>query len=165
MGKRHWACLAAALLVFFADTRPGHAEVRISGSPDHLVLQVKGASLTDILSAMQHSFGLETQMRGVPTQHYTGTYRGSLRGVLGRLLNGNDYVLDMSAGTVKVVLVGANATTTFARGAPAEDAALRALAAAAAGPGSGGRMTRIRQQRAKMRLEQESARHQGASRE
>jgi hypothetical protein len=161
MRMRDVACLATALVLSCVGTVPACADVRISGSDARLVLQANDASLTDILSALQSSFRVDVRVKGNVTQHFTGTYTGSLRHVLGRLLGGTDYVLKMSPSGLQIVLVGASAKSTFTRLAPVDefnddDPALKALAAAAAGH-EGSRTTRIRDQRARMNPQQATA--------
>lgn len=157
MRKGQMAFWTAAFLLLLATIDSSCAGVRISGTTDRLLLEVQEDSLSDILSAVQRSFNLDIRVKGAATQQFTGTYRGSLRTVLRRVLHGTDYTLDLSETSLRIVLVGTSAKTIFMRAAAGDDissndATLGILAAAAASPGGGGsRLTRIRQQRARMR--------------
>jgi hypothetical protein len=134
---------------------PARAEVRVSGDADQLTLQVREASFADIVAALHATLRVDVVMKGSVTRQFSGTYVGSLRSVLARLLNGGDYVLDSVGGKLRIVLVGASgAKAVYMRAAEDEfrdnSPAMQALAAAAAGH-EGSRATRIRDQRMRMR--------------
>jgi hypothetical protein len=155
MRKRIMSCLAGGIALAVALAAPAGAEVRVSGNTDRLVVAAKDASFTDILAALRATLRVDIAVKGAVTQQFSGTYSGSLRHVLARLLRGTDYVLNTAGGGLRIVLVGASSTkAAYVRAAEDEfhdnSPAMQALAAAAAGH-DGSRATRIRDQRARMR--------------
>jgi len=94
------------------------AEVRLSGTPDRMVLQASDATMPEILSALRSAFALELELKGATARKFTGTYSGSVRRVLSRLLTGEDYVLSSAADGMSVILLGTGAAgSTVARSA------------------------------------------------
>jgi hypothetical protein len=102
-------CLACFGLAQSAD-----AEVRVSGTANAVNVETQGATLDETLRALQSSFKFRYQGAALPDP-ISGTYSGSLRSVIARLLAGHDYILHTSSGELIVTLVGknaANAATT-----------------------------------------------------
>jgi hypothetical protein len=159
MRKRHVLHAVAIAFVFAAIAVPrAGAEVHISGSSEKLVLQVQDASLPEILSNLRAALHLEVELKGSTDLQFNGTYKGSVRRVLALLLRGVDYVANVSAGGLQLVLV---AKGSGPRPGPAvatagaddlgdpNDPVLAKLAAAAAGH-EGSRAARIRRQRTEL---------------
>ena len=147
--SRHVILAAAASFVLVCIHSSVSAEVRVSGTPDRLVLQVRHASLPEILHDLQSASRLEIRLTGAPERQFTGTYTGSLRHVLARLLAGVDYVVNPAPGGLRIKIVGRSATRPVIAAEAADDAASTALAAAAAGHG-GSRSSRLRERRVLM---------------
>lgn len=157
---RALSTIAAALLTLGGVAPGAAAAVRISGSPDRLVLRAENASLAEVLAALRQALRLDISLKGGTAHTFTGTYSGSLRGVLTRLLagDGHDFFLALRPGALQLALldrkpgravpVAAVASTAAAAGdlADANDPGLAPLAAAAAGS-RGSRDSRIRRQR------------------
>jgi hypothetical protein len=94
------------------------AEVRLSGTPDRMVLRTSDATMPEILAALHSAFDLEAKLNGATARRFTGTYFGSVRQVLSRLLAGEDYVLRSAADGLIVTLFGTSAAdSTVARSA------------------------------------------------
>src|SRR5580698_6953265 len=83
----------ALSLVGFGFTRPAIAEVRISGNPTAVSVVAQGASLDDVLRALQINFKFHYRDAGTLLDAINGTYSGSLRSVVARLLAGHDYIM------------------------------------------------------------------------
>ena len=126
-GKRvtsHIALLAVVILSL-SFARAANAEVRVSGQANALVVETRGATLNEVLSALRAS--VQFQYRGTEGLNgvVSGTYTGSLSRVVTRLLEGHDYVMHVSANNLELIVFGPRATTSMASRAPA---------AASAGP-------------------------------
>lgn len=104
----------AALLAWCLSAGPSAAEVRLSGTPDHIVLRTSDATMPEILAALQSAFDLEVKFQGTTARRFTGTYFGSVRQVLSRLLAGEDYVLRAAADGIVVRLLGKSASDSAA---------------------------------------------------
>jgi hypothetical protein len=99
----------AALLVWCLSGGPSTAEVRLSGTPDRIVLRTIDATMPEILAALHSTFDLDVEFNGTTARRFTGTYFGSVRQVLSRLLAGEDYVLRSAADGIVVRLIGKSA--------------------------------------------------------
>jgi hypothetical protein len=108
----------AALLAWCLSCEHSAAEVHLSGRPDRFVLQAHDATMPEILDAVRSAFALDVTLNGASARKFTGTYSGSVRQVLSRLLRGEDYVLRSAADGMSVILLGASAAdSTAARSA------------------------------------------------
>jgi hypothetical protein len=104
------------LLAWSLSCGPSAAEVRLSGTPDRIVLRASDATMPEILAAVRSAFDLEVRLKGATARKFTGVYSGSVRQVLSRLLAGEDYVLRFAADGMSIVLLGASASdSTVAR--------------------------------------------------
>ena len=85
--------IATVLLVAWClSCGRSEAEVRLSGTPDRIVLQTNDATIVEILAALRASLDVEVKFSGATARRFTGVYSGSVRRVLSRLLTGEDYV-------------------------------------------------------------------------
>jgi hypothetical protein len=98
------SCLAAAI-VGFVVLQPARAEVRISGQPNALKIEAHNATVDDVLRALQASYKFRFESAHALTNPAGGIYTGSLSRVVGRLLDGQNYVMRHSAGGVKVSII------------------------------------------------------------
>jgi hypothetical protein len=108
------------VLVCFACARAG-AEVQISGTRDRVAIQTDNASMAEILSELSSTFKLRIELTGSSARRFTGAYSGSLRRVLSRLLDGEDYVIRSAGDGINIVLLGPKAagpTLRLAAGDP-----------------------------------------------
>jgi hypothetical protein len=127
----------AALLAWCLSCGRSAAEVHLSGTPDRFVLQAHDATMPEILDAVRSAFALDVTLKGASARKFTGTYSGSVRQVLARLLRGEDYVLRSAADGMGVILLGASA---------ADGTAVRSAVLPAA---QGSRLVALRQGRIK----------------
>jgi hypothetical protein len=97
--------MSLILLCCFAPVRAA-AEVRLSGTEDNIVLQAENATVPEILTSIQAAFNLKIELRGSTDRQFTGTYRGPVRRVLFRLLEGTDHVIRSAPGEMSIVLLG-----------------------------------------------------------
>jgi hypothetical protein len=122
----------AALLTLCLSCGGSAAEVRLSGTPDHVVLTTNDATIADILAALHSAFDVEVNLTGGTARKFTGVYSGSVRRILSRLLTSNDYVLRSNPGGISIRLFGNSAADSSAASNPS-----------AAAPGS--RLVALRQ--------------------
>jgi hypothetical protein len=114
--KRFFSQLTTiVVLAWCLSCGPSAAEVRLSGTPDHVVLQANDATMPDILAALRSAFDLEVKLKGTTARRFTGVYSGSVRQVLSRLLRSEDYVLRSAADGMSMVLFGTSASDSTAR--------------------------------------------------
>ena len=146
--------VAAVLLVLGCLTSGAAAAVRVSGNAERLMLEVENASLSEVLAALRQALPIRVSVIGGTARTFTGAYSGSLRGVLKRLLSGDDhdFFLAMRTGGLQLTLLDRKPSgvevvmATVDDLADTNDPSLVALAAVAAQVG-GSRDSRMRQQR------------------
>src|ERR1700732_5283155 len=91
------------LLVCVASAR---ADAQLSGTEDHVVLRAKDATMAEILSGIRSALNLRVGLIGSTERQFTGAYTGTLRRVLSRLLDGEDYVISSAPDGINIVLLG-----------------------------------------------------------
>ena len=120
MRRRSLQMAAAVLLACCLNGERGAAEVHLSGTRDHVTVQATDATLPEILSALQAEFELKVTLRGTDPRKFSGSYSGTVRQVLSRILSGEDYVLETTADGFNVVVLSQSAADNAARpGLPA----------------------------------------------
>src|SRR5262245_66358298 len=101
--------LAAFSLAFSlgASATPLRAAVSVDGNSAFVHLEASNAPISDVLSALETAFHIRHRT-SVPLDHaVSGTYRGPLRRVLSRVLDGfNYYVADTVDGRIEIIVVG-----------------------------------------------------------
>jgi hypothetical protein len=102
------------LLAWCLGGESAEAEVRLSGTPDRVVLTTNDATMEEILAELRSVFDVEVKLQGGIARKFTGTYIGSVRQVLSRLLRGEDYVLRSTAEGVGIRLLGVSASNSAA---------------------------------------------------
>jgi hypothetical protein len=102
------ASLAAAMLLL--NAAGVKAEVRISGNTHSLVLEAHNAPLRDVLNAFRSSFNVEYKASAGLQRQVTGTYSGSLKTVLARLLSGQNYIIRSTSRGLTLAILGAAGT-------------------------------------------------------
>ena len=103
--------LAAAVLsvavALWASAAFAGTQVSVHGDRARVRLEVGNAPLSEVLSALESAFSIQHRTLVPLDQPISGTYRGSLRKVLSRLLDGfSYYVVDTAGGTMEVTVVG-----------------------------------------------------------
>jgi hypothetical protein len=117
--------LAAAVAAGAAQ--PAAAEVRVSGHAGSIQLLAQDATVEEVLAALNESFGLQYRARGSLDRLVSGTYSGSLRRVVWRVLDGYDFMVQSSNAHLGVVVVGASsAVSQFATAPRSPDVGRRA---------------------------------------
>jgi hypothetical protein len=109
--SRLWPVLPALIISAMSAAvfvRPAGADVTVIGDPEAVELDAQDASVEDALNALRASFGVRHRSWVALTQTVSGSYRGSLRHVIAKLLDRYDYVTKASAGAVEVVVFSAH---------------------------------------------------------
>src|SRR5260370_18111495 len=104
--------LGAALAI--APT-PVLAEMQVRGSPDGVRIEARDARVEEILAALSRAFGMHYQLSSKLDKRLTGTYVGSLRRVVTRILDGYNFILKTDNGSIVVTVLG---TPSAAAAAP-----------------------------------------------
>ena len=102
--------LLAAVLIALILPHSARAEVRVSGTAEAVRIEARDATVADVLAALNAGLGLQFRSSAPLERRVSGTFAGSLRRVLARVLEGYDFVLKERAGTPEVVIVGAAKT-------------------------------------------------------
>ena len=99
--------LTIAGVIFAAlFTNSLHAEVRVQGQAGDVRVEAHDATVAEILAAMGERFAL--RYRGTTgSDGVTATFDGSLRYVVGRVLDGYNYFIETRGDGLEVVVVGA----------------------------------------------------------
>jgi hypothetical protein len=109
--------LGAAALIWALSCQCCAAEVRLSGTADRMVLQANDASIGEVVDALRSAFDLPIEVSGDSPRRLTGRYSGSVRQVLLRLLQNEDYVTRFAPDRVSIRLVGVSAAAAHAAAA------------------------------------------------
>jgi hypothetical protein len=112
------AALSLALIGMLA-VRAG-AEVQSSGTADNVLLRLKSATITEVLSELSSAFNFKIKLRGTTARQFTGTYAGSLRQVLSRLLAGEDFIIASTADGISLVILPPHGGVRAVAGGPPE---------------------------------------------
>ena len=86
----------------WAAPLPVRAELSIAGAPAAIRLEANGASLEEILLALQAGFNLRYRTLAALDGPVSGTYRGSLARVAAQLLDRYDFIMRVSAQNVDI---------------------------------------------------------------
>jgi hypothetical protein len=119
----------AIVLTVLLAAGPAAAEVGVTGQPDAVSIEVRDATVEDVLVALGQSFGLQHRSAAPLARPISGTYKGSLSQVLRRVLDGYDFILKTGAEKLEVVVIGAPASDGQATAAVASPLPVAPLAA------------------------------------
>ncbi len=84
------------------------ADVKVSGDADALRIEASDASLEEVLAALGRNSGLQYHYPANLSHSVSGTFAGSLRQVLSRLLQGYNFVVESSESGTRVVIYELN---------------------------------------------------------
>ena len=99
--------LAGALILCVAAA-PAAAEVRVTDAGGgQLVIEAHDATVQQILEALGQTRTIQFQNSEALSQNVTGTYSGTLRRVLSRILDGYDHVIRSTSSGIQIDVVGA----------------------------------------------------------
>ena len=95
------------------------AATDVQGQPHDLRLRLENASVREVLDALSSKFKLTYSLPVNLGRQLTGRYSGTLNQVLARILDGNDYIVEVSDDVIKVVISGGMFASVRAVVAPA----------------------------------------------
>jgi hypothetical protein len=99
----------AATLAALCGAVVARAEVRVSCTPDHVVVRTEGAMLAEILAGLEATCRTRIELNGATSRQFIGVYSGSLRDVLSRLLVAVDHIVHSAAGRISIAIDPQNA--------------------------------------------------------
>ena len=107
MRSLNCVALTIAGVIFAAPfTNSLRAEVRVQGQAGDVRVEAHGATVAEILAALGERFAL--RYRGTTgSDGVTATFDGSLRYVVGRVLDGYNYFIETRGDELEVVVLGA----------------------------------------------------------
>jgi hypothetical protein len=79
--------------------------IRIQGNATAMHLDVRRTTIADVFAALHMTFGVSYNSWIVLDEDINGTYSGSLRRVIARLLDGYNYVIEQNNGTLDVIIL------------------------------------------------------------
>src|SRR5437899_3259571 len=88
-----WRILLAAALIALILPHSVRAEVHVSGNAEAVRIEARDAPVADVLAALGTGVGLQFRSSAPLERRISGTFAGSLRRVLARVLEGYDFVL------------------------------------------------------------------------
>jgi hypothetical protein len=109
---------AVIVAVLIMTPAPALAAAEVRGQPANMQLHAQNASIREVLDALSSEFKLTYQLPPNIGRKVSGLYSGTLRQVLTRVLDGNDYIVEVSDGSIKVVVLGASGKSAVASAGP-----------------------------------------------
>jgi len=108
IGNRRLALTVLSVAVVLgASATPLRAEVNVHGNSAAVHLEANNAPLSEVLSALESAFSVRHRTSVPLDQAISGTYRGPLRRVLSRVLEGfNYYVANTVDGRIEIIVIG-----------------------------------------------------------
>ena len=107
---RLWPLLLVAGLA--APSVTAMAAAQVSGSPQNVSVDAQNSSLKDILSALGKQFNVHYQSTANLDKQLSGTYEGSLRRVVARLLEGYNFIITTNQDMIEVTVLGTQGLQT-----------------------------------------------------
>lgn len=96
--------LAALVMAWFPLA--ARAEFRVAGSPDAVEIEAHNASIEEVLNALCDAFDLRYRTSADLGRSVSGSYSGSLRHVISRILNSYDFTMETSPDGMTVTVYG-----------------------------------------------------------
>ena len=106
--QTHVSARPLALVVWLVVLLHAHcagAETNVTGGADAIRLELRDAPIDEVFAALKASFGLRYRSSAALDHRLTGIYEGSLQRVVTRLLEGYNFIVKTSAGSVEVVVL------------------------------------------------------------
>ena len=86
--------------------RSASAATQVRGQQDDLQITAQNASIREVLDALSARFKLTYKLSPGIGRYLTGLYSGTLHQALARILDGNDYIVEVTDDGVEVVVLG-----------------------------------------------------------
>lgn len=111
--------LVAIAVALSAMASPATAKTEVKGDIHSVTLRVENGSIDETLKALEASFGLRYRAPGNLAKTISGSYQGSLKDVVKRVLDGYDFVLTTRGTAIELAVIGKSAAAAPV-GAPAQ---------------------------------------------
>jgi hypothetical protein len=86
------------------------AEAQVRGSPEAVTVEAQNASVEDILSALSAAFGMHYRSSANLERRLNGTYEGSLKRGVARILEGYNFFVKADEAIIEVTVLGTGNT-------------------------------------------------------
>jgi len=118
-GGRRVLAVSSFALVLAAGAAGADPRVSIDRNGAVVSVEAGNAPLSEVLSALEGPFSIQYRTAIPLDQSIVGTYRGSLRQVLSRLLDGfSYYVADTADGRLEITVIGRRVAASQPRATP-----------------------------------------------
>jgi hypothetical protein len=101
-----------ASLLLPADLR---AEVSVSGTKNAVIVDAKGASLDEVVAVLNSAIDAKISFTPTVNPAINGRYSGTLRRVLSRMLDGQNFILNSSGEQTTIILAANSGANTGRR--------------------------------------------------
>ena len=101
------ARLAALLFGGAVTAFPAHAEIILEGPANALQIEMRDASVQDVLLVLGANYGLRFSSAAPLDRSVSGSFSGPLPRLVARLLDRYNYIVKSANGTLEVVVLGA----------------------------------------------------------
>jgi hypothetical protein len=109
-------CLLMILLV--ASLTCARADVRVQGNVASVRIDANQSRVSDVLAALGSTFNVRYRTAIHLNEAISGTFTGSLRGVIARLLEGFNYVVKTERDATEIVVLGKRGDRAIINAAP-----------------------------------------------
>jgi hypothetical protein len=107
-GLRAAAALILITALLGALPQPASAAAEVHGRADSIELRAASASIREILDALPADLRVTHRIAPNVSGVLTGQYSGSLYQVLARILDGYDYIVEISDEGIQIIVLGAS---------------------------------------------------------
>jgi hypothetical protein len=114
----HGRVIALAAALSCGAIATAQAEVHIEGSPDAVRITANHDTIAGVLAAVATTFHVKYRTTVNLTAPTDGTYSGSLRQVISRLLGGYNYVVKSDQDTIEIVVFDARGAAPMTPASP-----------------------------------------------
>jgi hypothetical protein len=104
-GRRTLAAVTLAAALASAQT-PALAGAKVGGNPEAVTLDAQNIPIVEILAALGHDFNVHYHSSVDLNRQISGTYEGSVRQVVSRILEGYNFVVKSGPGGIEVTVFG-----------------------------------------------------------
>lgn len=89
-----------------ASVSPGYGFIQVEGEIDALTVEARNAPLGEVLAELGAKLGLSIRTANTVDVVVSGTYKGPLRRVIGRILADRSWFARYSKEAVEIIVVG-----------------------------------------------------------
>ena len=108
MQRRLLALTLAGGALLAAGADPALSQVQVSGRPEAVHVEARDVTLREVLDALQANFNLGYRSGDALDKRLTGTFDGTLRKVVARILDGCDFAMKVTPQGVDILVLRQN---------------------------------------------------------